>query len=112
MKKSTCTYAKVHEKSLISIAALAGVPEDLLYIFAPGSMEAVRQFEVNVKQFLKWAEDREKVRRHQLECGLAFRPNQSIRELITVLKIKELKRSKGYIDNSFGEDPSAGTGHV
>jgi hypothetical protein len=75
-------------------AMLSGLPEDLIDIFLPDTVEELVRLETNILAFKARSIDREKVMSLQKLCDFPLRPNSSLREVNTRARIQGLKKDK------------------
>jgi hypothetical protein len=70
------------------------MPEGLLDIFLPNTVEELARLETNILAFKARSIDREKVISLQRLCGFPLRPNSTLHEVNARAKIQGLKKEK------------------
>ncbi len=73
---------------------LKEVPRELWYIFLPASVDELAALERNILAYRSREIDREKVITIQKMCGFPLRPNAPLREMLTKIRIHDMKRGK------------------
>ncbi len=85
---------------------LQDIPRDLWDIFVPETEEDVIAMEMNLMNFEKKEQDREKVRSVQKQFNLPIRPNQDVEKLSVLVRIFLLKQEKRqYKDKGYHDLP-------
>ncbi len=96
---------------------LKGIQTELWYIFLPASKADLAALERNILTLKSREIDREKVITIQKMSGFPLRPNAPLREMITKIRIRDMKDGKlkprgkrnnkdGDIDTEDGDTPS------
>jgi hypothetical protein len=73
---------------------LKDVPRELWCIFLPASADDIAVLERNILAFRSREIDREKVITIQKMCGFPLRPNAPLREMLTKVRIQDMKKGK------------------
>lgn len=73
---------------------LEEIPRELWYIFLPVSANEIAVLERNILAFRSREIDREKVITIQKMCGFPLRPNAPLREMLTKVRIQDMKKGK------------------
>jgi len=75
-------------------AMLKGIPRQLWSIFLPASADEIALLERNILAFRSREIDREKVITIQKMSEFPLRPNAPLREMLTKIRIRDMKRGK------------------
>lgn len=84
---------------------LEKVPGDLLEQFLPRTEQQYKQFEDNYYAFKKRSKNRDGMIALQKKCGLPFRPNDTMRHTMILMRIQAMKDRK---NNPSTEDLKGG----
>lgn len=83
-----------HTCTMNILRMLKGIPVDLMNIFAPNTADELVQFELNVAKFRAREKERAKVMYLQKQHKLPLRPNQSLKDVVVRVRIKQLCKEK------------------
>lgn len=83
-----------YARAMHVLKMLEGLPEQIKDLFVSSTEDDLILFEINTVNFKKKEKERDRVIQLQKQYSLPLRPNQTLREVMIRIKIKQLKKNE------------------